>query len=112
MVRMSRKAVAACVRWVIASLVAIGLFWLCLWLFHFAWFSWLPRGDADRWVVAAAFATVTATVVGAAMAYWAGRGDRADTPETRMGWTVRQKARASRNSRITQVGRDLRDPWR
>ena len=109
---MSRKAVNACVRWVIASLVAISLFWLCLWLFHFAWFSWLPRDDADRWVVAAAFATVTATVAGVAMAYWAGSDDRAETPETRTGWTVRQKANASRNSRITQVGHDLHDPRR
>lgn len=99
-------------RWVIASLTAVGLFCLCLWLFQFAWFSWLPRDDADRWVVAGAFATVVATVVGAALGSWAEHSGRPEAPET--GTLTVSKTRqtvgwAGRNARITQVGRDLHD---
>jgi hypothetical protein len=45
----------------------------CLWLFRFASWSWMPDATSDRWVVAAAFATVTAGAVGAAGTWWASR---------------------------------------
>lgn len=94
------------IRWLVAFGAAVGVFWVCLWLFQFASFSWLPRADADRWVVAAAFAGVAAGAIGACMNWWAGREDQPSAVEAR---TVRQKARASGKSRITQIGGDQRN---
>jgi hypothetical protein len=36
-------------------------------------FSWMPRAEADRWVVATAFATLVATVVATGVGWWAGQ---------------------------------------
>ena len=47
-------------RWVVAVTVTVAVFGVCLWLFRFASWSWMPHATSDRWAVAAAFATVTA----------------------------------------------------
>jgi hypothetical protein len=60
-------------RWLVAVSATVAVFGGCLWLFRFASWSWLPDGTSDRWVVAAAFATVTAGAVGAAGTWWARR---------------------------------------
>ena len=61
------------VRWLVAVAVPVAVFGVCLWLFRFASWSWMPHAASDRWVVAAAFATVTAGAVGAAGTWWARR---------------------------------------
>ena len=60
-------------RWLVAVAATVAVFGVCLWLFRFASWSWMPDKTADRWVVAAAFATVTAGAVGAAGTWWASR---------------------------------------
>jgi hypothetical protein len=60
-------------RWLVAVTATVAVFGGCLWLFRFASWSWMPHAAPDRWVVAAAFATVTAGAVGAAGTWWAGR---------------------------------------
>ena len=44
-----------------------------MWLAMAVELPFLPKAEADRWVVAAAFATVMATPVVACGAWWAGR---------------------------------------
>ena len=61
------------VRWLAVVAVTVAVFGVCLWLFRFASWSWLPQAAPDQWVVAAAFATVTAGAVGAAGTWWASR---------------------------------------
>jgi hypothetical protein len=65
-------------RWLVAVTVTVAVFGVCLWLFRFASWSWMPHATSDRWAVATAFATVTAGAVGAAGTYWASR----ETPAT------------------------------
>ena len=60
-------------RWLAAVAATVAVFGGCLWLFRFASWSWMPHATTDRWAVAAAFATVTAGVVGAAGTWWASR---------------------------------------
>lgn len=60
-------------RWLVAVTVTVAVFGGCLWLFRFASWPWMPHATPDRWVVAAAFATVTAGAVGAAGTWWASR---------------------------------------
>jgi hypothetical protein len=57
-------------RWLVAVTATVAVFGGCLWLFRFASWSWMPHATSDRWVVAAAFATVTAGAVGT---WWARR---------------------------------------
>jgi hypothetical protein len=64
-------------RWLAVVTATVAVFGVCLWLFRFASWSWMPHATQDRWAVAAAFATVTAGAVGVAGAWWAGR----ETPE-------------------------------
>jgi hypothetical protein len=64
---------AGLARWLVAIASTLSVFGLCLWLFRFVSFSWMPHAAADRWVVAAAFATVAAGAVGAATGWWAQR---------------------------------------
>ncbi|MGH3205028.1 MAG: hypothetical protein ACRDP5_23710 [Streptosporangiaceae bacterium] len=65
-------------RWLAAVTVTVVVFGVCLWLFRFASWSWMPHATTDRWAVAAAFATVTAGAVGAVGTWWASR----ETPVT------------------------------
>lgn len=71
---------ASFVRWLVAITSTLATFGVCLWVFRFISFSWMPHAVADRWVVAAAFATVAATAVGAATAWWANREHEKPTP--------------------------------
>jgi len=63
------------VRWVVAVAAVVAAFGLCLWLARSVSFGWMPQGEADRWVVATAFATVAAGAVGVATGWWAGQED-------------------------------------
>jgi hypothetical protein len=65
-------------RWLVAVTATVAVFGVCLWLFRFASWSWMPHAMSDRWAVAAAFATVTAGAAGAAGTWWASR----ETPVT------------------------------
>ena len=67
-------------RWA-TMIVSTGVvFLVSLWLFRFLSFQWMPHNTADRWVVAAAFATVAASAVAAATAWWAGRDEQSEVP--------------------------------
>jgi hypothetical protein len=94
-------------RWLVAVTAAVVVFGVCLWLFRFVSWSWMPHATSDRWLVATAFASVTAGAVFAAP-WWAGR----ETPPlagpaaAEQGSRVDQRARASGHGKITQVGRD------
>lgn len=78
------------VKWLIGVTVTSAVFMACLW---FGWVVGIKiwpdalRADADRWVVAASFATVVAGAVFGWIAWWAGRdtnpktdGENARTP--------------------------------
>ena len=62
-------------RWLVAVIVTMAVFGGCLWLFRFASWSWLPnKSDVpNRWLVATAFASVTAGAVLAIGSWWASR---------------------------------------
>ncbi|WP_406435712.1 hypothetical protein OHB00_16745 [Streptomyces sp. NBC_00631] len=83
-------------RWVVAVCAGAGSFVVCLWAARAASFGFLPRAEADRWVVATAFATTMAALVGAAAGWWAGAG-------TEGAGAVRQAVTASDDARVTQV---------
>ena len=95
-------------RWLVAVTVTVAVFGVCLWLFRFASWSWMPHDTANRWLVATAFASVTAGAVGAAGYWWAGRETppRAGPAAAEQGSRVDQRARAFGHGKITQVGRD------
>ncbi|AVZ71108.1 hypothetical protein SLUN_01435 [Streptomyces lunaelactis] len=80
---------------VMAPVVAFGV---GLWLAGSVFSGWLPRAEAERWAVAAAFATVAAGAVGAPLGWWAGRETRGG------GRVVVQRATATEASRTTQIG--------
>ena len=63
------------VRWLVAVVVTVVVYFVCVWVFGVLSFSWLPRVPADRWVVAAGFATVTGGAVFGVLGVWAGRED-------------------------------------
>lgn len=104
-------------RWTVTVLAGAGSFVICLWAARAAPFGFLPAAEADRWLVATAFATTVATLVGAGAGWWAGAGDRGrpapvppDNPSPvarsrfwRGGRAVRQSARASDAARVTQM---------
>ncbi len=97
------------VRWVIAVGAVLAAFGLCLWLTRVVSWGWMPRGEADQWVVATAFATAAAGAVGAAMSWWAGREDAPAAPPL-SGRGVRQRAKASGRSRVSQTGGSSNTP--
>ncbi|GGX18556.1 hypothetical protein GCM10010321_36440 [Streptomyces chartreusis] len=59
------------VRWTIAVVASVTVFCLCLWGAHAVRLGWMPSDETDRWSIAATFATVSATVVAAALGWWA-----------------------------------------
>ena len=95
-------------RWLVAVIATVAVFGVCLWLFRFASWSWMPHATSDRWAVAAAFASVTA----ARSARPAPGGQAGELPPlagpaaAEQGSRIEQRARASGHSQITQVGRD------
>ena len=96
------------IRWLVVVTATVAVFGVCLWLFRFALWSWMPHATSDRWAVAAALAAVTAGAVGAAGAWWASREtpSLAGPASADQGSRIDQRARASGHSQITQVGRD------
>ena len=64
---------ARSLRWLAALILTAVAFCGFLWLGRVQTFSWEPRDQPDRWVIASAFATVMAGLVVAALAWWAGR---------------------------------------
>ena len=99
---------ARSLRWIVTGAATVAAFLLCLWLGRAASFGWLPRADADRWALAAAFAAVCAGVVGAAVGWWAGRPE--PPPAVRSERRVTQRARATGRARTLQVGGDRTAP--
>ncbi|MFJ8113782.1 hypothetical protein [Streptomyces sp. NPDC096132] len=88
---------ARTVRWATAVAATLVAFGVGLWLAGSVFSGWLPRGEAERWAVAAAFATIAAGAVGAPFGWWAGR-------EMWTGGRVVQRATARDASRTTQIG--------
>jgi hypothetical protein len=66
----------------IAGVAAIAAFWLGLWIDQQVHWSWLPHAPSDRWVVAAAFATITATVALTLAGAWAEQKPTPEAPAT------------------------------
>lgn len=108
-------------RWAVTVCAGAGTFVICLWAARVAPFGFLPTAEADRWLVATAFATTVATMVAAAAGWWAGergrpgsvppdnRSPEAPGPPPRSGRrAVRQSATASDAARVTQVAGHLR----
>jgi hypothetical protein len=81
-----------------ASVVAFGL---SLWLAAAVKLSFLPKADADRWVVNAAFATAMAACVVACGAWWAGRENR---PGSADGSTTGARQQNIRSPGSVQLG--------
>lgn len=97
------------VRWAVAVGGVAAAFVLCLWGARVVSWGWMPRGEADRWVVATAFATVVTGAVGAAVFWWAGREEAPAAPHSGRR-RVRQRATASGRSRISQTGGNRNAP--
>ena len=64
----------------IVAVASIAAFVLGLWVDQQLTWSWLPHAEADRWVVAAAFATITATVTLTLAGAWAEKEPAAEQP--------------------------------
>lgn len=64
------------------AVASIAAFVLGLWVDQQVTWSWLPHAPSDRWVVAAAFATITATVTLTLAGGWAEKepGTKQPTP--------------------------------
>ncbi|OQD51663.1 hypothetical protein BM536_038800 [Streptomyces phaeoluteigriseus] len=93
----------------ITVLVAAVVFGVCLWVGRSASFGWMPKEEANRWVVATAFATVMATVAATAAGWWAAHEQPATAapPAERV---VSQKATASGQGRVNQAGGNQNAP--
>ena len=90
-------------RWLVAVIATMAVFGLCLWLFRFASWSWIPHATSDRWAVAAAFAWSPPV---RSVRPAPGGQARGPTIAQRTGRRINQSARASCHSMITQVGGD------
>jgi hypothetical protein len=73
--------VSRAVKWSVTGVAAAVTFGVGLWLAMAVELPFLPKAEADRWVVAAAFAGVMATAVVACGAWWAGRENRPGSGE-------------------------------
>ncbi|MFD4612686.1 hypothetical protein ACFWOT_32330 [Streptomyces sp. NPDC058440] len=96
-------------RWAVTAVAATVVFVVCLWVGRSVSFGWMPDAEADRWVVATAFATVVSTVTGAAGAWWAGR-EQPDPSPPLAERVVSQQVTASGRGRVTQVGGNQNTP--
>lgn len=88
------------VRWVIGVAATVSAFGALLWLGRVTSFDWLPDGEAERWAVAVAFATLGATAVLSAMGWWA---TQAPAEPSTAGRTVRLRAKATGRGRVIQT---------
>ncbi|MGK5693940.1 hypothetical protein ACSNOJ_13730 [Streptomyces sp. URMC 128] len=87
-------------RWVIGVAATVSAFGALLWLGRVTSFGWLPDGEAERWAVAVAFATLGATAVLSALGWWAAQ---APGEPAAAGRTVRLRAKATGRGRVTQT---------
>ncbi len=67
------------VRWLVAVAATLVSFLAALWIARTFPLPFEPRGEADQWVVGAAFAAAVSAAVLAAAGFWAGR----EAPEKR-----------------------------
>jgi hypothetical protein len=65
--------VSRAAKWLVTAVASAVTFVACLWLAAVVKLSFLPKADADRWVINAAFAAAMAACVVACGAWWAGR---------------------------------------
>ena len=93
-------------RWQVVLAATVAVFGVCLWLFWFASWSWIPHATSDRWVAATGFATVIAGAVGAVGALWISRETppRADSAAGDQDSRIDQRARASGHGSTTWAG--------
>ncbi|GGP00250.1 hypothetical protein [Wenjunlia tyrosinilytica] len=102
------------VRWPVTVVAAAVVFGGCLWVGRSVPFAWMPEAQADRWMVATAFATVVGTVAATAVGWWAGREQPAPPPPPASSGSgsgsvrpaVSQEATATGRARVNQVGGD------
>ncbi|MGW3028498.1 hypothetical protein [Streptomyces sp. NPDC001221] len=96
-------------RWSVTVVTAGVVFGVCLWVGRSVPFEWMPTAEADRWVVATAFATVMGTVAATAVGWWAGREQPTpfSPPEHPM---VSQEVTASGRAGVNQVGGNQNAP--
>ncbi|WP_190047329.1 hypothetical protein [Streptomyces galilaeus] len=98
----------------ITIVAAAVVFGVCLWVGRSASFGWMPKEEANRWVVATAFATVMATVAATAAGWWAAHEQPATaTPPAAappVERVVSQKATASGQGRVNQAGGNQNTP--
>ncbi|MGW7134332.1 hypothetical protein ACWGIA_39165 [Streptomyces bobili] len=98
----------------ITIVAAAVVFGVCLWVSRSASLGWMPKEEANRWVVATAFATVMATVAATAVGWWAAR-EEPDAPTSPAAAppverVVSQKATASGQGRVNQTGGNQNTP--
>lgn len=99
------------VRWAVTLVVAAVVFGMCLWVARSMSFGWTPEAEADRWVVATAFATVMGTVAATAVGWWASREELVPPPPPEPELpAVSQEVIASGRARVNQAGRDQNTP--
>ncbi|MGY4928531.1 hypothetical protein [Streptomyces sp. 900105755] len=96
-------------RWSVTLVVAAVVFGVCLWVARSVSFGWMPKAEADRWVVATAFATLMGTVAAAAVDRWANREQPAPLPEPELP-AVSQEVVASGQARVNQAGGNQNTP--
>jgi hypothetical protein len=97
------------VRWWVTAVAAAVMFGVCLWVGRSVSFGWMPEAEADRWVVATAFATVMATVAATAVGWWASREPPASPPPPELP-AVSQEITASGRARVNQAGGSQNTP--
>lgn len=90
------------VRWSVTVVAAAVVFGVCLWAGRSVPFEWMPEAEADRWVVATAFATVMGTVAATAVGWWASREPA--LPPLPVHPAVSQEATVSGRARVNQAG--------
>ena len=95
-------------RWSVVLAASLVTFGVGLWLARSVELDWLPHAEPDRWVVAAAFATVASGVVGTATGWWAGRDAPAEEEvkgaQAPLKRVVVQRAKATGDGEATQIG--------
>jgi hypothetical protein len=70
-------------RWLVMIIVTLATFTVSLVLFYkFGTWSFLPSGEAERWLVAAGFAGAAVLAVGSALAWWAAKGQGTNGTES------------------------------
>jgi hypothetical protein len=94
-------------RWAVTAITSAVVFVLCLWLARAVNFEWMPHAEADRWVVATAFAAVISGAAGGGEWWWTGRDKNEAAASQRR---VSQRLRASGRAKANQVGGNQNAP--